>query len=361
MYGISLSTLTAVSFIALTTTTTSAKPPTVGYVSIGGEKQIAIYHMNPESGALKEQSRVTVGGAPGSLALHPSKKYMYAAVRSKGTVATLKVDPKTGGLKKIGSTKVVTNPVYIAVDKTGKYLLTAYYGAAKVAVYPIGDDGVVKDKATVVLSTGKNPHSILIDKANKHVYVPNTGADQILQFAFNESNGKLIPLKPAVVKTAKVTGPRHFYFHPSKPFAYACNEKASSVTAFAISKSGTLKAIHTVTTLPSDFKGRNSNADIEITPNGKFLYASNRGHDSLAMYAIDQKTGRIKPLGQVKTEKTPREFNIDPTGRFVYSAGQRSGRMISYAIQNDGTLKPLKTYKVGRGPAWVLFAELPSK
>ena len=361
MFRITLSTLAAVAVVTITTSTSFAKPPIVGYVSIGGEKQIAIYHMNPKTGALKEQSRVTVGGAPGSLALHPSKKYMYAAIRSTGSVATFAVDPKTGGLKQLAATKVVTNPVYIAVDKTGKYLLTAYYGAANVAVYPILDDGRVDSASTSVLSTGKNPHSILIDKANKHVYVPNTGADQILQFAFNESNSKLKPLKPAVVKTAKGTGPRHFYFHPSKPFAYACNEKASSVTAFAISKSGTLKAIHTVTTLPSDFKGRNSNADIEITPNGRFLYASNRGHDSLAMYAIDQKTGRIKPLGQAKTEKTPREFNIDPTGRFVYSAGQRSGRMISYAIQKDGTLKPLKTYKVGRGPAWVLFAELPSK
>lgn len=332
--------------------------PVVGYVSVGGEKQIAVYHMDRKTGELTERSRVDAGGAPGSLALHPSKRYLYAAVRSTGSVATFAVDPKTGGLKKLAETKVVTNPVYIMADKTGRFLLTAYYGAAKVAIYPIGSNGIVKEQATDTRDTGKNPHSILIDKSNRFVYVPNTGADQILQYRFNAKTGKLSSLKPGVVKTAKGTGPRHFFFHPTRPFAYACNEKASSVTAFAVAKSGALKAIHTVTTLPKDFTKRNSNADIEITPDGKYLYASNRGHDSLAMYRIDQKTGRISPLGQAPTEKTPREFNIDPTGRFVFSAGQGSGKMIAYRIAKTGRLQPLKTYQVGRGPAWVLFFEL---
>ncbi|MCH8829465.1 MAG: beta-propeller fold lactonase family protein, partial [Planctomycetes bacterium] len=194
------------------------------------------------------------------------------------------------------------------------------------------------------------------------VYVPNPGADQILQFRLDGESGKLMPLKPAVVKTEPGTGPRHFFIHPKKPFAYCCNEKGSSVTGFSFDpQTGRLKAFQTLTTLPRGFTANNSNADIEITPDGKFLYASNRGHDSLAMYRIDQQTGRLTALGQVPTEKTPREFNIDPTGRFVYSAGQGSGKMVAYRIQPSGKLKALKTYTVGRGPAWVLFIELPGE
>lgn len=344
-------------FLAVDAGMAQAAKPIVGYVSIGGEKKIAVYTMNRKTGELVSRGSVDAGGAPGSLALSPDRRFLYAAVRSTGSVATFRVDPVTGSLTRIGSTRVVTNPVYVAVDRTGKYLLTAYYGAAKVAVYPIGRDGVVGENASFIGDTGRNPHSILISKSNRYVYVPNTGADQILQYRFDEKTGKLSPLKPAVVKTAKGTGPRHFYFHPSKPFAYACNEKGSSVTGFSID-GGRLKAFQTLTTLPDGYDKRNSNADIEITPDGKFLYASNRGHDSLAMYRIDSQTGRLTALGQAKTEKTPREFNIDPTGTFVYSAGQRSGRMIAYRIQPDGRLKPLKTYTVGRGPAWVLFVEL---
>lgn len=347
------------------------KSTVVGYVSVGGAKQIAIYEMNVSTGALTARGHVDAGGAPGSLAIGPRRRFLYAAIRSTGAVATFGIDPKTGSLKKVATTNVVANPVYITVDQTGRYLLTTYYGAAKVAIYAIGADGIVVGKPTFVGRTGKNPHSIVISRphrslksgrTNRFVYVPNTGADQILQYRFDAKTGTLTALQPAAVKTAKRSGPRHFFCHPKMPFAYCCNEKGSSVTGFSLDpETGRLKAFQTLTTLPKGFAGGNSNADIEITPDGRFLYASNRGHDSLAMYAIDQETGRLTALGQVPTEETPREFNIDPTGRFVFSAGQRSGKMRGYRIQSSGRLQPLKAYTVGRGPAWVLFLKLPGK
>jgi 6-phosphogluconolactonase len=282
---------------------------------------------------------------------------LYAAVRSNGRVVALKIDPKTGGLTEVGSTPVLDNPVYIAVDHTGHYLLTTYYGAGKVAVYPIDSDGRVNPEATQILEAEKNPHSILMDRSNRCVLVPNAGSHVVLQYAFDAKTGKLAPAEPAKVTSPAGTGPRHVIYHPKKDFVYVVNETNSSVTAYRFDPSKcTLEALETHSTLPKEFDGRNSCADIEITPDGKFLYASNRGHDSLAGFAVDAETGRLKPLGQTPTEKTPREFALDPTGRYVHAAGQESGKLATYRLDSQsGALEPLGVQLVGKGPAWVLL------
>jgi 6-phosphogluconolactonase len=333
------------------------------YVSISGEKRIAIYAMNPKDGSLKPAGNAALEGAPGSLGVGPKQRFLYASVRSTGSATTLQIDSETGGLKKVADTPLVTNAVYIVPDKTGWHLLTAYYGGAKAAVFPIGKNGHVGPDASSIQETGRNPHSILPSPSNKFVFVPNTGADKILQFRFNAETGKLTPNDPPSISTDKGTGPRHFTFHPNGKYVYFVNEKGSSVSAFSLDQEqGTLRAIHTLSTLPKVFAERNSCADIHITPDGRFLYASNRGHDSLAGYRVDPKTGRMTALGQTPTEKTPREFEIDPTGRYVYSAGQGSGRLISYRLNSkNGKLQPLKTYDVGKSPAWVTVLRFPAK
>jgi 6-phosphogluconolactonase len=329
------------------------------YLSIGGENRIALYNVNPATGEIAHQADFAAGGAPGALCVDPKQQLLYAAIRTGDSVATLSIDPQTGKLSERGRTSVVSNPVYLATDKQGKHLLTAYYGAHKVAVYPIGGDGVVQSSATAVLETGKNPHSINIDQNNRFVFVPNTGADKVLQYRFDAASGKLSPNTPAEVHLGEGTGPRHFFFHPAKPWVYFVNEKGSSVTSTRLDSSpGTLEPFQTISTLPSDFSGNNTCAHIEITPDGKFLYASNRGHDSLACYSIDADSGRLTMLGNVATEKTPRAFNLDPSGKLLYAAGQASGKLASYRVQSDGLLKPLQTYEVGKGPAWVLILKL---
>ncbi len=332
------------------------------YVSLGGENKIALFEMNPQTGQLTSQRNIPLEGSPGSLAVDSTRKFLYAAIRSANSVASFRIDPQTGGLDHLGTVPVVDNPVYVTPDKKGRFLLTSYYGGGKAAVYPIGKNGAVVGEATAICSTDRNPHSIMVDPSNRFVYVPNTGADKILQYAFNEQTGALSLLSTPEVATASGTGPRHIFFHPTKNYVYFVNEKGSSVTGFHQDRmTGKLKEFQTISTLPSDFSDENSCADVEITPNGKFLYASNRGHDSIAGYSIDLSTGRLTSLGQQPTEKTPREFNIDPTGNYLYSAGESSGRMASYQINaSTGQLKPLKIYDVGKVPSWVLLVSLPA-
>jgi 6-phosphogluconolactonase len=345
--------------LLMTTITDAQDAKMVMYVSVGNENRIAIYQVDPNTGALTEQGDVKLDGAPGALTLDPRQKFLYAAVRSNNSVATLGIDPADGKLTPRGKTSVVGNPVYLATDKQAKYLLTAYYSGDKIAVYPIAASGVIDPAATTVLDTGRNPHSINIDRSNRFVFVPNTGADKVLQFRFDATSGKLEPNSPAEVAIGPGTGPRHFFFHPDQPWVYFVNEKGSSVTATRLdTQQGTLMPFQTISTLPSDFSGNNTCAHIEITPDGKFLYASNRGHDSLACYSIDSRNGRLTLLGNAPTEKTPRAFNLDPSGKYLYAAGQASGKLVSYRVQSSGQLEAMKVYDVGKGPAWVLVVRL---
>lgn len=333
------------------------------YVSVGGENRIAVYSVDPESGALSLVSSTEVDGAPGSLALAPTGDYLYAALRSSKSIATLRVDPASGALEPVDVASAVDNPVYLATDATGRYLLTAYYGAGKVAVYPIEQDGRVGGEPLGVFDAEANPHSILVDRSNRLVFVPNTGADTILRFRLDPETGELTPNPQAKVTTEPGAGPRHFVFHPTQNFVYFVNEKNSTVTVYWLDPTrGSLTSVQTLSTLPEDYSGPNTCADIHITPDGRYVYASNRGHDSIAAYEVDLECGRLKAIGQTPTEKTPREFDIDPTGRFLYSAGQGSGRLASYRIDQDsGELTPLDTYEVGASPAWVLCLQLPKR
>jgi 6-phosphogluconolactonase len=344
-----------------TVTSASAADEYRMYVSVSGDKALAIYKFDPASGELTAQDKVTLEEGPAPLAIDPKQNFLYAGIRPEGRVVTFRIDAKTGGLTPLGTTKVASDPVYLATDKTGGFLLTAYYGAAKAVVYPIQKDGVIGGEATSTMTTDKNPHSIQADPSNRFVYVPNTGADKILQFNLEAKAGTLTPCAVPQVATDAGRGPRHFWFHPKQQRVYFVNEKGSSVTGFDMDpSSGSLTAFQTIPTLPADWKGNNSCAHIETTPSGKFLYASNRGHDSIACYSVDATTGKLTSLGQQPTEKTPRAFTVDPTGNFLFVAGQMSNQLASYRIdQSTGLLQPMKVYAVGKGPAWVSIVKLP--
>lgn len=339
----------------------AAKSPFVVYISASGDNAIGRYRLDRETGALAHLDDTALPGAPGSLALSADKQFLYAAVRSVESVATLRVNPADGALKLLGTTKVAGNPVYLTPDRAGKHLLTAYYTGNKTAVYPLNDDGTVQPVATSLHATGANPHCLVASPDGRFVFVSNTGADKILQFHFAATTGKLTPNSPPEVPTPKGDGPRHIIFHPSGKFLFAINEKSSSVTAWKFdAPSGTLTALQTLPTLPVGLKVNNTCADLEVTPDGKFLYGSNRGHDSLARFAIDASTGRLTALGHTPTEKTPREFALDPLGQFLVAAGQGSDRAAVYRIDAaTGELQPLGVHAVGKSPAWVLITILP--
>lgn len=334
------------------------------YITLSEEDRIAIYEMDPNTGDLEHREDVSLEGRPAPLVLHPTKRYLYAAQRDINRLTSFAVDQSTGALSPIGQVPLVSDPCYLGIDKKGNYLLSAYYGAGKCAVHPIGSDGAVVDAPTETLSTANGAHCMQTDPSNRFAYLPHiaggTGPNAIYQYRFDENSGKLTPNDPATVNPEAELGPRHYCFHPCKDILYFSDEQGCSVTGYNMdADKGTLEAFQTISTLPEGYSGKNSCAQIQIAPSGRFLYAPNRGHNSMACFAVDADTGRLSSLGQVPTEAIPRAFGIDPQGKFLYSAGLESGRLAAFGMdQNNGTLSPLKIYDVGKGPMWVLITEL---
>jgi 6-phosphogluconolactonase len=336
--------------------------PLVLYVSESGEKRIAVYHMDPSTGDLTRASAADLPGAPGSLAISPDRKHLYASVRSAKQIATLPVDAKTGALGAPTFADAGFNAAFVHVDKTGRWLLAASYSEGVAGSSPI-KDGIVQGPPVSTLETGKKAHSIQTDPANRFAFVPHVGElNKVEQLRFDAGTGALTHNTPPHMPGGEGQGPRHMQFHPNGKWAYFVNEQGKSVTLCDYdSASGTMKLRQTVSTVPKDWDlTKGSCADIHVSADGRFVYASNRGHDSLAVFSVDAKSGELTSLGQTATEKTPRSFCLMPGGeKFAVSAGEGSHRLIVYRRDTGtGGLTPLKTYDCGKGPAWVLGVDL---
>ena len=330
------------------------------YVSIAGENKISIFKMSSDTAALTPHGEVAVYSPPSILTVHPTRDVLYAAIRATGDIISFRVDRSTGQLE-LMDTRVTgwEDPAYLEIDKTGNFLIIPYYVPGKVTVYPLRDDGTLQSEPSETHSTGEHAHGVTIDPSNRSVFVSHTcPTNSIFQFQFDPSAGTLSPNATPQVIPEGEDGPRHICFHPSQPFVYTDNEQGSSVTAYKFNASdGTLSTFQTLSTLPESYDGSNSCARLEMHPSGKFLYAANRGHDSIAGYAINS-DGSLNSIGYFPTEKTPRSFRIDPEGKFMISAGQSADRLISYRIDADGGyLYPLETYDVGKEPWWVLIVQ----
>ena len=326
------------------------------YVSLRGDNSIAVYKMNPQNGSLEKVYTEPVSGGPASLAVDPSKQFLYVALRSSNAISSYRIDPATGRLTLINTIPAVDNPVYISTDKSGRFLLSAYYGASKAAIYPVGLDGVLKIPAVTTVTTDLNPHAILTDPANRFLYITNMTGNSIHQHHFDSVSGTFTPLDPAEILPPAGTGPRHMIFHGSKRILYVVNETGNSVTAFQINDtSGILTEFQTISTLPAGYTGTSKCADIHITPDNRFLYASNRGHESIAAFEINPGDGSLITIGQYSTVNSPREFDIDPTGTFLYAAGETSDNIARYRInKTTGMLDSLGCFAVGETPSWVM-------
>ncbi|MDA0263601.1 MAG: lactonase family protein [Chloroflexi bacterium] len=337
------------------------------YLSIQEEDRIAIFSMTPKTGKLKHLGDAELKGRPAPMAMDPDRKYLFAGRRKADEygLSSFNIDPKNGGLSPIGSIPLQGDPVHISTDRTGRFLLSAYYYQKSVGVHRIGDDGALADPPVVWRETDIGAHYIQTDPTNRYAYVPHIangsmkGANAIFQFKFNEKTGRLTPLSPTRTNNREMEGPRHLCFHPTKDLVYASNEQGSSVTLYTLDPDkGNLHPAQTVSTLPSGYHGENSCSQIQITPNGKFLYAPNRGHNSIAGFRVNPNNGHIAPIGQTPTEAVPRAFTIDPQGSFLYAAGLGTGKLASYRIKEDGVLEAGDVYDVGKGPMWVMIAEL---
>ena len=339
-----------------------AAPTTMIYVSLAGENRIAVYRINSDLGTLTRTGTLDTGGAPGALAVDPQRKFLYASVRSTQSLAAYRIHPETGDLTPINSIRVGIDAAFVRVDRSGKFLVSAYYTAGQVLVHAIRPDGSLEPEPRSKVETAPCAHCVGLTSDNRFVFVPHTAPEAIFQFRLDPETGRLTANDPAQTATPPGTGPRHIRFHPTKPIAYVANEQGSSVTVYpVVARTGTLGApLQTLPTLPADFQGKNSCAEIHLHPSGHYLWVSNRGHDSLAGFAVDAETGKLTATGHTSTPKTPRSFALEPAGRFAYAAGQGSTQLAAYKVQPDtGALTPIHTYEVGPQPAWVEIIALP--
>ena len=317
-------------------------------------KGIYAYRLNATTGQLASLGLVAETSNPSFLAVHPSHKFLYAVNETgdfqnqkSGGVSAFAIDGRTGKLTLLNQVASRgADPCYVAVDRTGKYVLVANYSGGSVAVFPVLKGGRLGEATSVLQykGTGANPerqqsphaHWIDFSPDNRFVVAADLGLDRLDVYKFDSTKGSLVPNHPAVVQLKPGAGVRHFAFHPSARFAYAVSEMDSSVTSFSYDPArGALRELQTVSMLPKDFSGKNDAAEIQVHPNGKFLYASNRGHDSIAVFSIDRAKGTLTPVEYVPTQgKAPRYFAIDPTGSRLFVANQNSGNIVVFQIDS---------------------------
>jgi 6-phosphogluconolactonase len=345
-----------------------------------GEKSKGVYvsRLDMASGALSAPELAAETPNPSYLAVHPTRNFLYAAneVRTfagkeSGSISAFAIDRATGKLTALNQESAVgRGPVYVVVDKTGRNVLVSNYGGGSVAVLPIGTDGTLKPASAFIQHTGSsvNPqrqqgpraHSINLDPGNRFAYAADLGLDKVLIYRFDADKGSLTPNDPPFAAVQPGAGPRHFAFHPKGRFAYVINEIDVTLTAFSSDpQRGGLSAIQTVSTLPQGqevIQGF-STADVQVHPSGKFLYGSNRGHDSIVVFAIDENSGRLTSVQHEPTQgSTPRGFGIDPSGTYLLVANQRSDSVVVFRIdQQSGRLTPTG-HKINLGsPGCVKF------
>jgi len=344
------------------------------YVCLQDEDKIIRFALDAATGGLTPQAELPVAGGPSVLAISPDERVLYVGHRSQPALSSFRID-RDGGLVLQRSTSCADAPTFLATDRTGKYLLVAYYQGGYVAAHPLGSDGAIGDPPLDRHDTALGAHAIATDPSNRFAFVPhiarlqdnvleppknNPGPNFIAQFRFDAQNGRLTPNAPFRVAQEELVGPRHYCFHPTRDLVYFSDEQGCSVTVYRLdSTAGTLSAVQRVNTLPEGFSGRNTCSQIHLTPSAKFLYVGNRGHNSIAGFAIDSATGYLTPVGQVPTEAVPSAFCLDPAGDFLFAAGTASGNLATYRInQQTGVLTPLSIYAVGQRPAAVLATRL---
>ena len=346
------------------------------YTNPGGSKGIYSFQFDSATGAMGRPEMVAETPSPSFLAVHPNGKFLYAVNEHgtgrtpDGSVSAYEIDAKTGGLKKLN---VISSggatPCHLVVDKTGKMLAFANYGSGSVGSAAIKPDGSLDDKVSIAQhkgssidrerQTGPHAHATVISKDNKFLFVPELGLDQVMSYRLNPTNVAVTPNDPPFLKIKSGSGPRHFAFAPGGKYAFVNNEMASTVTALTYDPArGSFQEQQTISTLPKGFSGQSTTAESEVDAKGRFLYVSNRGHDSIAVFAIGT-DGKLTEVEHASTQgKTPRNFKIDPTGQYLLAANQDSGSVVEFKIDaKTGKLTPTgKTLQIP-APVCLLFVK----
>jgi len=288
---------------------------------------------------------------PSFLLVHPNRKYLYAVNEDSrfqgqpaGSVSAFAIDPATGQLTLLNQVSTHSpGPCHLALDKTNKWLFVANYGGGSVTEFPVHADGSLGEDSAFIQHRGSSvdasrqtaphAHGTFVSPDYRFLLVPDLGLDQVLTYRLDAAKGTLTPGDPPFSKIAPGSGPRHLAFHPNGKWVYVASEMAATVSAFTYDAAhGHLQdLLQTVSMLPQDYGGPKAAAEIAVSPGGNFLYASNRGHDSIAVYAIDAAKGTLTKIDYIMTEgKTPRNFAIDPSGDFIFAANQDSGNVVVF-------------------------------
>ena len=333
----------------------------IGTYTKENSKGIYAYRFHPGDGKLTSLGLAAEITNPSFLAIHPNGRFVYSVSevdttngQQAGSVSAFRIEPQSGKLTLLNTVSSKgTGPCHVLVDRTGKNLLVANYGSGSVASLPVKSDGSLSEASAFIQHKGSSvdrqrqqgphAHSVNLSADNRFVIVTDLGLDQALVYRFDAAKGSLTPNDPPFAKLNPGAGPRHFAFHPKGAYAYVINEIQSTVTAFHYdSKRGAFHELQTVSTLPQDSKSRNSTAELVVDRSGRFLYGSNRGDDSIAVFAIDAAKGTLAPVDHIPTQgKTPRNFAIDPTGAYLFAANQGSGNIVLFRIdQTSGRLTP---------------------
>jgi 6-phosphogluconolactonase len=336
-----------------------ARGSTYVYVGNAGTRDVSAYAMNGD-GTLAPIGTYAVPGPTEScfslpLAVSPDNRFLFAALRNvPWSVRSFAIDAASGRLDDLGAGPLAANPCYLCVDKTGGFLLSASYFGSKLAVNRIGADGIVAP-AHQVIDTDPKSHAIVLDAANRHAISTSLGGEIVYQWLFDSESGRLSPNTPPFVRVADYAGPRHLVFHPNGRHAYLLNEHVVTIHVYDYDPDkGTLSEKQVTTSWAPALATKMSAADIHVTPDGRFLYASERQSNTLALFAIDARDGTLAFKDQIVTETYPRGFAIEPDGRFLYCAGQQSNRVSAYAIAPvSGKLSKIADYAAGGGPNWI--------
>ena len=351
----------------------------VGTYTQGRSEAIFSFRMSPDTGSLEPLSVTSGFHNPSFLAIEPRGRFLYAVSEinetrgsAHGVVNAFSIARETGELTHLNQESCLgPGPCHLVVDHTGRFVLVANYIGGSVCVLPIREDGRLGEATDFVQHHGSsvNPdrqqgphaHSFNIDVGNQFGFVADLGMDKIMVYKLDLEGGKLLANDVPWIKEKAGAGPRHFDFHPDGGHAYVINELGSTVTAFDYEpESGLLRAKQTVSTLPESFVGTSHCADVHVSPSGKFLYGSNRGHDSIAIFAIDQSSGELTFVDHESTQgKTPRNFAIEPAGNFLLAANQDSDTIVTFRVdQETGRLEP--TGQVTQVPMPVCIKVIPN-
>src|SRR5271157_5702907 len=351
----------------------------VGTYTDKGSKGIYAYSFDPGDGESKPLGLAGETANPSFLAVDANGKHLYAVNEidnfdgsHSGALSAFTIDQVTGRLtllQQVSSSGA--DPAHLSLDKTGRYLLVANYTSGSIAVFPVLEDGRLGPRSAFVQHAGSSvnkerqagPHAHAIQTSNDNQFVltADLGLDELLVYRFNPKSGSLEPNDPAFVKVSPGSGPRHFTIAPSGKFVYLVNELSSTITVFAYTPgSGKLQEQQTISTLPAEFKGENTTAEIEVDAAGKFLYASNRGDDSIAVFAIDPNSGKLTFVERVPTGgKTPRHFALDPTGKWLLAANQDSNSVTIFRVDpSNGHLTPTSHTLQVATPVCVVFVPI---